>query len=374
MESAPSPAGGRSGDTGAPVPPPRVRGEHPEGDYWVQEAYAKLETLLGDMTYFKCLRPDERVRVAQKFDLRLVAPGERESWTALERPRLGILVSGAVALELLDPVEGRAASFQASSGDSWNDLALFTGRNVPGEIEGRAFSVVAYLGREGLDEVLAEYPACAQPICERLALELKWKNDFLRSIRGLDPGWLGTWLYHFALQKKREHLRKRLGRMIRPTVQAAYRQAVRDRGKEPMFWVLIGFLLALVVSRSVVMFILKFNLQEKLFNLRPSEVGNPLHIHHFNYGFIVAFAAGLVAFSPLGRRILKTLSFVIGFGLGLVFDEFALILNLHPDYYQAESYYAAALVATLLLLVIYFRRFFAALLAKILPGGLGREE
>ena len=86
-----------------------------------------------------------------------------------------------------------------------------------------------------------------------------------------------------------------------------------------------------------------------------------MHVHHFNYGMILVGLSGLAALFPFGRRALRLLAFTFGVGLGLIFDEFALIWNLNPEYAQSLSLIAAAIAATVLVQVTYFRTFWMAL-------------
>ena len=327
-------------------------------------ARARLETHLAGVQYFGALRPEERVEVARLFTLETLPAGASLRWTREDRPRMGVLLSGRVAVSISTPGADRPGRARLFPGDYWNDLSLLAGQPTQGAALAIKESRLAFLDSVGLEMLLEHHPSCAPAIARRIALELKWKNDFLRGLQTFDPASLGRWPFSFVIERKRALLRSRLSHVLHPTLHAIYSRTVRDRGREPMFWVLIGLIISLLVSRSVVMLILKFGLQDKLFNLQPSEVGNPIHIHHFNYGFVVAFAAGLLAFMPYFRRILRTLSFLVGFGLGLIFDEFALIVNLHPDYYQLESYYAMAILAVLLVLVTYFRGFIAHLVSR----------
>ena len=66
------------------------------------------------------------------------------------------------------------------------------------------------------------------------------------------------------------------------------------------------------------------------------------------------------------RRVLRTLAFLFGFGLGLVVDEFALFWNLDPNYYQPASRFAAALVLFALGQVVYFRAVWIAIGRRVL--------
>jgi len=343
---------------------------------------ARLEWCLSGIPYFSGLRAEEKVAVAKLFELDLLTAGESRAVARTDPPRLGVVLSGKVRVSTSVPGNARDLVMQLSAGDTWNDLGLLTGQPSSGEVRALKDSSVAHLNPASLETLLREHPSCAPAIARRVAAELKWKNDFLRSLQTFSASDLDRWPFSFILSRRRAALRNRVAHVLHPTVRAVYERAVRDRGREPMFWVLIGFILSLVVSRAVVMLILSFGLQDQLFNLQASEVGNPVHIHHFNYGFIVAFTSGLLAFIPYFRRVLRTLSFLVGFGLGAdkyfrlwsqdvtffvdarnVLDARS-IVNLSPDYYQADSYYAMAVLGALLILVTYFRGLLVYLLRR----------
>jgi hypothetical protein len=111
---------------------------------------------------------------------------------------------------------------------------------------------------------------------------------------------------------------------------------------------------------------LRNGLQKHLFALIPSEDGNPIHVHHFNYGLLIVSLVGLVSMVPRVRRALRPLSFAFGFGMGLVVDEFALLWNLNPDYYQPASRLAAGLVLLALIQIVYLRSVYVAIGRRIL--------
>ena len=125
--------------------------------------------------------------------------------------------------------------------------------------------------------------------------------------------------------------------MTRLSPRALFNHLVVQRGREPPFWMLLGFLVALGGARLVVGLILKYGLEKRLFALVPGNDPNPMHVHHFNYGLVLIGAAGLAALAPFGRRGLRVLAFAFGVGAGLVFDEFGLIYNLNPEYAQRSS-------------------------------------
>ena len=143
--------------------------------------------------------------------------------------------------------------------------------------------------------------------------------------------------------------------------RALFRRLVVEEGAEPPFWMLVGFGASLGLARLVVALILKYKLEKQLFALVPGSDPNPMHVHHFNYGLILLGSAGIAALFPLGRRALRFLALAFGFGCGLVFDEFALLWNLNPEYAQGLSLYAAGIAAVVLVQLAYFRRFWTAL-------------
>lgn len=56
-----------------------------------------------------------------------------------------------------------------------------------------------------------------------------------------------------------------------------------------------------------------------------------LHIHHYTYGFFVLGIAGYLALIFNGPRAKFLISLLLGLGLGLAFDEFAMWLRLRDD-------------------------------------------
>jgi hypothetical protein len=148
--------------------------------------------------------------------------------------------------------------------------------------------------------------------------------------------------------------------------RALFHALVVRKGAEPPFWMLLGFLTSLAGARLVVASILKYGLEKRLFALVQGQDPNPMHVHHFNYGLILASVAGLSAMLPLGRRALRVLAAIFGIGIGLIFDEFALIWNLNPEYSQSLSLITAALVGIALMQVVWFRAFWGAVLRRFL--------
>ena len=61
------------------------------------------------------------------------------------------------------------------------------------------------------------------------------------------------------------------------------------------------------------------------------------HIHHFVPGILVAFASGSAAMLTENERIEQTLAVPFGAGIGLTFDEAALLLDLRDVYWTREG-------------------------------------
>jgi hypothetical protein len=116
------------------------------------------------------------------------------------------------------------------------------------------------------------------------------------------------------------------------TVEVArigYRQAA------PGETVLFNLLSAFVISSSTVR-LTTFGLRRGvplLFNVRIGK----RHIHHFVPGILTAFASGAAALFVQDDRLRETLAIPLGAGIGLTFDESALLLELEDVYWSREG-------------------------------------
>jgi hypothetical protein len=61
------------------------------------------------------------------------------------------------------------------------------------------------------------------------------------------------------------------------------------------------------------------------------------HVHHFIPGILLAFASGGVALATTDERVETTLAVPFGVGIGLTFDEAALLLELDDVYWTPEG-------------------------------------
>lgn len=335
-----------------------------------------LESALGDVSLFAHLRPDEIGRVATRFCCRDLSPGDGRDDAAQHlhadslradhteaAPRLYIVLSGLVEATVEDPLG--ALHLRMRPGDRYGAAMLLTESAYPVSLRAVKPTRVALLDRDGLASILREFPAVALTLVTELASDLRKRNDQVRRVLELKVAGLPPARVEKAIAHVRKSLSLRSAGVRHMNASGIFRRWVAAKGAEPPFWMLIGFGLGLAGARITVHLILKYHLEKHLFALVAGSDPNPVHIHHFNYGLLLVGATGLVSLLPYGRRSLKTLALLFGFGCALVFDEFALFWNLNPDYSQGMSLISAAIAAVVLLQIAYFRRFWQAVFVRI---------
>jgi hypothetical protein len=93
------------------------------------------------------------------------------------------------------------------------------------------------------------------------------------------------------------------------------------------------------------------------------------HIHHFVPGILVAFGSGATALVAEGPRVRNALAVPFGAGIGLTFDEAALLLDLRDVYWTREGLLSVqlSLGATAILSI-------AILTQRMLRRGEQRQE
>jgi len=109
-----------------------------------------------------------------------------------------------------------------------------------------------------------------------------------------------------------------------------YRHYVYESGREPLFFLLLTFLLTFLAVRSYT----------RLGRRRGWRSGSVrgVHLHHLVPGIVASLAAGtaIVGFRP-GDDSMLLLSAVFGAGGALILDEFALVLHLDDVYWAEEG-------------------------------------
>jgi hypothetical protein len=322
-------------------------------------AGGRVESKLADLTFFGDLRDDERLRIAERFRLVDLAADGLHTIEPTS-PEMVLVIRGQAELA----VEGGPSALLIE-GDVIGDIEIVVGRSAKrmaiSSREGGVGATIAILDRPALEALFREFPAVAPPWLAELGRELKWRNDMLREVSLARAEALPPQALERLIQRRRKRLHSRRGSPLRRATARLVRTLFTAPGKRPSFWVLVGALTALAAARTVVAVIIKNGLQKHLFALIASGVGHPIHVHHFNYGLILVSIAGVLALLPRTRRMLLRLAFVFGFGIGLIVDEFALLWNLNPDYYQPLSRIAAGAVLVLIVQVVYFRNIYLAL-------------
>src|SRR5438128_2617597 len=109
-----------------------------------------------------------------------------------------------------------------------------------------------------------------------------------------------------------------------------YQNYVFRAGREPLFFLLLAFLLTFLVVRTYT----------RLGRARAWRSGSVrgIHLHHSVPGIIASLAAGtaIIAFQP-GDEAMLFLSALFGAGAALTLDQFALILHLDDVYWTEEG-------------------------------------
>jgi CRP-like cAMP-binding protein len=327
---------------------------------------ADVEAVLAQLSMFGRLRADEIGRLAPRFHVETLSDGQTRSFDGTpEGARMVVAVEGRVAIEVDSPA-GKLQS-ELEPGDRHGDVALLAGTHVP--VRARAVggeAVIATLDRAELDAILDEIPAVALPLARELASELRSRQDVARQLMELHAEGLSGDELKSAVEERRHTLSRRGARVVRTAPRTLFRSLVVQKGAEPPFWMLAGFIVALAGARLTVFFILHFHLEQQLFALvKSANDPNPMHVHHFNYGLVLIGLSGLAALFPFGRKALRVLAAAFGAGCGLVFDEFALFWNLNPNYAQEASLVAAAAAVVVLVQLVWFRQFWGALLRRL---------
>jgi hypothetical protein len=136
---------------------------------------------------------------------------------------------------------------------------------------------------------------------------------------------------------------------------------VVSRGRLPLVFCLISFLLTFLVTRTIVRYIRAnagSDAPRKWW--QPRNIGHgTLHIHHVVIGVILVMLSGVAMVTLAvdgGVREFTVAAVVFGVGAALVLDEFALILHLEDVYWaedgrtSVDAVFAAVAVAGLLIL------------------------
>jgi hypothetical protein len=103
------------------------------------------------------------------------------------------------------------------------------------------------------------------------------------------------------------------------------------RRETVLFNLLSGFVLSFALVR-----VSTFGIRSGWWPFGNVRVGGR-HVHHFVPGILLAFGSGAAALVTANERIETTLAFPFGAGIGLTFDEAALLLDLRDVYWTREG-------------------------------------
>jgi hypothetical protein len=148
------------------------------------------------------------------------------------------------------------------------------------------------------------------------------------------------------------------------TVGVAVRgYSAAPRSETVLFNLLAGFLGAFVLVR-----LSTWGIRDSWGPFRNVSVGGR-HIHHFVPGILIAFASGTAALLTENEELEDHLAIPMGIGMGLTFDEAALLLDLRDVYWTREGLLSVqlSLGATAILSI-------AILTQRMLRRGEQRQE
>jgi hypothetical protein len=116
------------------------------------------------------------------------------------------------------------------------------------------------------------------------------------------------------------------------TVEAAVRgYTAAPRSETVLFNLLGGFLGSFALVR-----LSTYGIRERWGPFRNVSIGGR-HIHHFVPGILLAFGSGIAALVSDNDELEQTLALPMGAGIGLTFDEAALLLDLRDVYWTREG-------------------------------------
>lgn len=139
--------------------------------------------------------------------------------------------------------------------------------------------------------------------------------------------------------------------------------AEAPRTETVLFNLLAGFLSSFAIVR-----ISTWGIRDEWWPFRNVRVGGR-HIHHFVPGILIAFASGTTALLTDDEALEEKLAVTTGVGMGLTFDEAALLLDLRDVYWTRQGLLSIqlSLGATAILSI-------AILTQRILRRGERRQE
>ncbi len=118
------------------------------------------------------------------------------------------------------------------------------------------------------------------------------------------------------------------------TVADLYHRVIVEPGKQPLFVLLVAFIVTFLFIRLSVRMI------RSGVSWWPGNVAaGGTHVHHVVFGIVFMSVAGVGAFTPAGGSSpwWDLLAALFGVGIALVLDEFALVLHLEDVYWSEKG-------------------------------------
>jgi CRP-like cAMP-binding protein len=274
-----------------------------------------------------------------------------------------VLLSGRCEVTVGDDgVPDRLGEIQA--GSIVGEIAFLTGALRSATVTAVEPVEALVLRREQVEDLMRRFPQLARHFLSVLSHRLAGADEALAA--ALDPAAKNTGPLD-ALQKvdsetRRIAARKRsLGRLL----TRAFRELVVEHRRELPFYVLAGFLGAVVVARFSI-FALHFAGVELQMLLRAAYVT----------GLIAILASACAAQFTFDRRLRRVLCLAFGAGAGLLVNELSVLLAFdifysdifHRDpnvkfdpatlYHRSETVWAMSLGLALIVQVTYLRHFY----------------
>jgi hypothetical protein len=110
-----------------------------------------------------------------------------------------------------------------------------------------------------------------------------------------------------------------------------YRGVIFDEGKEPLFLLLLGFVIAFAGARG-------YARMARKRGWGSGSIGG-VHLHHEVVGIVFVLVAGVTVFTEAGTgaAVRNVCAILFGVGAAFILDEFALVFYLRDVYWSSEG-------------------------------------
>jgi|SRR3989344_8735717 len=146
-------------------------------------------------------------------------------------------------------------------------------------------------------------------------------------------------------------------------IKKSIQRDIETRNKVTPFIIFVSFLLSFILTRLITVY--------NPYNT--SLFIKDYHIHHFYSGIILLIISNWVAIFSNKEHNKKIAGFLLGAGLGILIDEFGLILTCTTltkqcDYYARQSFDAFFIILSILLAILYSKPIIQKIKARLKKG------